>query len=96
MKFCERLSPPAFGSMTCKQADLGVTYNETEKHLPVDTVCSFECSEGRTLIGSKQRTCLPLARWDGLKTSCKRIYFRVIFCGRLVKLYFFQKLNATG
>ncbi|XP_015834822.1 sushi, von Willebrand factor type A, EGF and pentraxin domain-containing protein 1 isoform X1 [Tribolium castaneum] len=73
VKTCTKLPPPAYGSMICSHSDLGVTYNETEENLPVDTVCTFTCQDGKTLIGSSQRTCLPLARWDGLKTSCKQI-----------------------
>jgi CUB/sushi domain-containing protein len=38
----------------------------------IDTECSFTCSPGFSLVGSSQRTCLPLARWDGLQTTCKR------------------------
>lgn len=58
--------------MSCVHADLGITYNSSINELPVDTVCTFTCGKGRTLVGSRQRTCLPLARWDGLRTSCKR------------------------
>jgi hypothetical protein len=72
VKTCTKLIPPAYGSMICSHSDLGITYNDTEQNLPVDTVCTFKCQDGKTLIGSSQRTCLPLARWDGLKTSCKR------------------------
>ncbi|KRT86167.1 hypothetical protein AMK59_801 [Oryctes borbonicus] len=68
--------------MICQHSDLDMTYT-TEPDLPVDTVCSFACERGRTLVGSRQRTCLPLAHWDGLKTSCKQVK-----CNKLAKLQF--------
>lgn len=71
VKTCGRIKPPPFGNANCTHADLEKHF-DSEEHLPVDTVCAFSCSKGRTLIGSSQRTCLPLAQWDGLKTSCKR------------------------
>ena len=37
----------------------------------VDTECKFSCHPGFILIGSRRRNCLPLARWDGLRTVCK-------------------------
>lgn len=72
VRTCDKLPVPAFGQISCVHADLGITYNSSVNELPVDTVCTFKCDKGRTLIGSRQRTCLPLARWDGLRTSCKR------------------------
>lgn len=72
VRTCPKLTAPEFGSMNCSNSDLGVArYNDSESDLPVDTVCLFACQRGKTLTGSYQRTCLPLARWDGLKTSCK-------------------------
>lgn len=71
VKTCDRPKAPQFGSVTCKHDDLDIVY-ESEENLPVDTICTFTCDKGRTLIGSSERTCLPLAQWDGLKASCKR------------------------
>ncbi|GJQ65520.1 hypothetical protein Trydic_g7621 [Trypoxylus dichotomus] len=82
IKTCEALSTPAHGTMICQHSDLDKTYT-TEPEFPVDTVCSFACERGRTLVGSRQRTCLPLAHWDGLKTSCKQVK-----CNKLAKLQF--------
>ncbi|KAI4463058.1 complement component-related sushi domain-containing [Holotrichia oblita] len=80
IKSCEALTPPSHGTMTCQHSDLDETYTN-EPEFPVDTVCSFACERGRTLVGSRQRTCLPLAHWDGLKTSCKQVK-----CNKLPKL----------
>lgn len=71
VKTCDQLKPPQYGSLSCKHTDLDKIY-ESEESLPVDTICTFNCAKGKTLVGSSQRTCLPLAQWDGLKTSCKR------------------------
>lgn len=43
----------------------------TEK-FAIDTECVFSCALGYHLTGSKKRHCLPVAKWDGLQTSCKR------------------------
>ncbi|XP_017779989.1 PREDICTED: sushi, von Willebrand factor type A, EGF and pentraxin domain-containing protein 1-like [Nicrophorus vespilloides] len=82
VKTCNKLQAPPHGSMYCKHSDLGEDFT-AESKLPVDTVCSFACERGRTLTGSVQRTCLPLARWDGLKTACKQIK-----CNRLSQINF--------
>lgn len=37
----------------------------------VDTECQFSCHLGHILVGSRRRICLPLARWDGLRSVCK-------------------------
>ncbi|XP_026284194.1 sushi, von Willebrand factor type A, EGF and pentraxin domain-containing protein 1 isoform X1 [Frankliniella occidentalis] len=42
----------------------------------VDTECQFTCNPGHIIIGSRRRTCLPLARWDGLRTVCKPVTCR--------------------
>ncbi|XP_037922099.1 sushi, von Willebrand factor type A, EGF and pentraxin domain-containing protein 1-like isoform X3 [Hermetia illucens] len=41
--------------------------------MPIDTDCTFKCGPGYYLVGSRSRTCLPLAKWDGLQTTCKQI-----------------------
>lgn len=40
--------------------------------MPIDTECSFTCGPGFYLKGSHNRNCLPLSKWDGLQTTCKR------------------------
>ncbi|KAH1026828.1 hypothetical protein HUJ05_000441 [Dendroctonus ponderosae] len=73
VKTCNRLPTPKYGSVKCEQIDLDVVYDSAEKNLPVDTVCNFQCENGTVLIGSTQRTCLPIAQWDGLRAICKQI-----------------------
>lgn len=40
--------------------------------MPIDTDCSFKCGPGFTMTGSTMRNCLPLSKWDGIQTGCKR------------------------
>lgn len=56
--------------MNCSHSDIDIEPDAL--NLPVDTTCVFECDHGNNRIGSYQRTCLPLAQWDGLRTLCKR------------------------
>lgn len=42
-----------------------------ELNYTIDTECRFSCFPGFSLVGSKLRTCLPVARWNGLQTTCK-------------------------
>lgn len=70
VKTCSKLPAPLYGKINCEHPDLGKTF-EDEDDLPVDSICNFSCDSGRSLVGSSVRTCLPLAQWDGLKTSCK-------------------------
>ncbi|KAB0799990.1 hypothetical protein PPYR_07870 [Photinus pyralis] len=83
VKTCSALSAPSHGFISCEHNDLGIKYNRTDEPLPVDTVCEFKCENGRTVVGSSQRTCLPLAQWDGLKVSCK-----LIKCNKLSNIPF--------
>lgn len=52
------------------------TYDSDEHRktepLPIDTDCNFKCGPGFYLAGSAIRNCLPLSKWDGLQTTCKR------------------------
>jgi hypothetical protein len=50
-------------------------YSEEAKfteEFPIDTECVFSCATGYHLVGSKKRHCLPVSKWDGLQTTCKR------------------------
>ncbi|XP_047481240.1 LOW QUALITY PROTEIN: sushi, von Willebrand factor type A, EGF and pentraxin domain-containing protein 1-like [Penaeus chinensis] len=70
MKSCPSLKPMAHGTMVCTQPT------------PImDTECHFTCDPGYQLVGSKMRTCLPVAMWDGIPAYCKPI-----FCPRLPPL----------
>lgn len=46
----------------------------TTELMPIDTDCKFKCGPGFYMIGSATRNCLPLSKWDGLQTTCKRKY----------------------
>lgn len=41
--------------------------------MPSDTDCTFKCGPGFYMVGSTKRNCLPLSKWDGLQTACKRM-----------------------
>lgn len=47
----------------------------TTELMPIDTDCKFKCGPGFYMIGSAKRNCLPLSKWDGLQTNCKRKMF---------------------
>jgi hypothetical protein len=61
VKACPAPKAPKNGAVTCSNDDY-----------IIDTECDFSCLPGYTLVGSRHRSCLPLARWDGLHTTCKR------------------------
>jgi len=61
VKACPAPKAPKNGAVMCSSDDY-----------IIDTECVFSCLPGYTLIGSRHRNCLPLARWDGLHTTCKR------------------------
>ncbi|KAK8726504.1 hypothetical protein OTU49_010282 [Cherax quadricarinatus] len=63
MKSCPKLQPMEHGTMVCSQT-----------HLTMDTECHFTCDPGYQLVGSKTRTCLPVAMWDGISAYCKPIF----------------------
>lgn len=46
--------------------------------MPIDTDCKFKCGPGFYMVGSTTRNCLPLSKWDGLQTNCKRNYIIII------------------
>lgn len=71
VKLCNTMKSPKNGNISCFNEDgekIEMTKNTT---FPIDTHCKFACSEGFTHIGSKNRYCLPIARWDGLNTYCR-------------------------
>uniref|UniRef100_A0AAR5P549 Sushi, von Willebrand factor type A, EGF and pentraxin domain-containing protein 1 n=2 Tax=Dendroctonus ponderosae TaxID=77166 RepID=A0AAR5P549_DENPD len=70
VKTCNHLPTPKYGSVKCEQIDLDVVYDSAEKNLPVDTVCNFQCENGTVLIGSTQRTCLPIEFGKTCKIIC--------------------------
>lgn len=44
----------------------------TTELMPIDTDCNFKCGPGFYMVGSTMRNCLPLSKWDGIQTACKR------------------------
>lgn len=52
-------------------------YRITEA-MPIDTDCNFKCGTGFYMVGSGMRNCLPLSKWDGLQTTCKRKFYQQI------------------
>ncbi|XP_045583570.2 sushi, von Willebrand factor type A, EGF and pentraxin domain-containing protein 1 isoform X3 [Procambarus clarkii] len=63
MKSCPKLKPTEHGTMVCSQP-----------RPTMDTECHFACDPGYQLVGSKMRTCLPVAMWDGISAYCKPIF----------------------
>jgi hypothetical protein len=41
----------------------------------VETVCFVSCRAGYRLVGTRRRTCLPVAMWTGMQGYCKRKAF---------------------
>lgn len=61
-KKCSPLESPLRGSMSC-----------SSDSFDFDTTCEFECQRGYALIGSRKRTCLSIALWDGLPALCRPV-----------------------
>lgn len=60
VKSCPVLRAPNNGTMVC-----------SHDRPTMDTECHFACDSGFQLVGSKLRTCLPVAMWDGIPAYCK-------------------------
>ncbi|CAN8010379.1 unnamed protein product, partial [Ixodes pacificus] len=61
-KKCQTLGAPFHGSIKC-----------STEAFDFETVCEFECQRGYVLIGSRKRSCLSIALWDGLPTLCRPV-----------------------
>lgn len=74
VKTCAALRAPTNGRIRCEHEYVINNPNKISDKIaqPIDTRCQFQCDHGFQLRGSKVRNCLPLARWDGLKATCKR------------------------
>lgn len=84
VKTCTKPPVPLKGKvLECVNKDLDTKYEGSRlpDNMPVDTECTFGCGDGHSVTGSTLRTCLPVAQWDGLKTTCKPIR-----CNRLGKI----------
>ncbi|KAJ8676668.1 hypothetical protein QAD02_012455 [Eretmocerus hayati] len=74
-KTCTSLLPPANGHIRCERENENVEVkSDGQTTQPMDTRCQFKCGDGFRIRGSKYRTCLPVSKWDGLKTTCKSIF----------------------
>lgn len=75
---CENVDLGEVYDYTPRNASFMEFYDDEELRttelMPIDTDCKFECGPGFYMIGSANRNCLPLSKWDGLQTNCKRIY----------------------
>lgn len=68
VKSCLELNAPASGTVECSQ-----------ERPTIDTECTFTCDPGFQLVGSRVRTCLPVAMWDGIPAYCKREALSFVF-----------------
>ncbi|XP_058442915.1 sushi, von Willebrand factor type A, EGF and pentraxin domain-containing protein 1-like isoform X2 [Malaya genurostris] len=64
-------------------ANYSASVERLTEPMPIDTDCTIKCGHGFYLVGSSNRNCLPLSKWDGLHTSCKQI-----LCPTLPKIPF--------
>lgn len=48
--------------------------NCTNNQFVSGTICTSRCEPGYSLVGTRDRKCLPIAQWDGLSASCIREY----------------------
>ncbi|GAB6029547.1 hypothetical protein CHUAL_005296 [Chamberlinius hualienensis] len=62
IKHCPPLKIPKNGAMACDSQDF-----------EFQTRCNFSCESGYNLIGSKTRSCLAIASWDGIAVHCRSI-----------------------
>ena len=95
VKTCPTLQAPANGRIRCEYDDENSRSKVSDKDAqPIDTRCQFKCDNGYQVRGSKVRNCLPLSRWDGLKTSCKRkdFHWSTPFPGRPTLNQYFSSL----
>ncbi|PIK33677.1 putative sushi, von Willebrand factor [Apostichopus japonicus] len=44
--------------------------NCTNNQFVSGTICTSRCEPGYSLVGTRDRKCLPIAQWDGLSASC--------------------------
>ncbi|XP_034255699.1 sushi, von Willebrand factor type A, EGF and pentraxin domain-containing protein 1-like isoform X2 [Thrips palmi] len=113
VKMCPNPEMPQNGDLKCSlppsmSNDFLDPAGDDSKSLlyAVDTECQFTCRPGHLLVGSRRRICLPLARWDGLRTVCKPITCRPLpkvfnglvtplSCTASSKLPFGQRCNIS-
>lgn len=62
VKKCPKLMAPQNGNINC-----------TTNTFTFETVCHFDCDHGFQIQGSRKRSCLAIALWDGLPVVCKAV-----------------------
>lgn len=76
MVTCKNSDLNAFFDYTPRNETFMLNYDRDElritEPMPIDTDCNFKCGPGFYMVGSGMRNCLPLSKWDGLQTTCKR------------------------
>ena len=76
MATCKNTDLNLFFDYTPRNDTFMEFYNDEELRttelMPIDTDCKFKCGPGFYMIGSATRNCLPVSKWDGLQTACKR------------------------
>lgn len=89
MATCKNSDLNVFFDYTPRNESFMKVYNDEELRstelMPIDTDCKFKCGPGFYMIGSAIRNCLPLSKWDGLQTTCKR---KRLLCHFLLKFHF--------
>ena len=66
-------------AVTCRSLSLvngGISYSElpVNGRYPVDTVASYTCDHGHSLIGSSSRTCQTSGNWNNQNPTCNQGY----------------------
>lgn len=76
MAVCKNSDLDLFFDYTARNDTFMDAYNDEDRriteNMPIDTDCSFKCGPGYIMSGSATRNCLPLSKWDGIQTGCKR------------------------
>ncbi|XP_074641309.1 sushi, von Willebrand factor type A, EGF and pentraxin domain-containing protein 1-like [Tubulanus polymorphus] len=70
VKRCSVLEAPRHGRVVC-----------TSSNREFQSSCQFSCHNGYVLFGSRKRTCLAIAMWDGILARC-----RAVRCRKLLPL----------
>lgn len=91
MVTCKNSDLNLFFDYTPRNETFMMNYDRDEMRIteamPIDTDCNFKCGSGFYMVGSGMRNCLPLSKWDGLQTTCKRKSF-----GLVTDVYLFMNI----
>lgn len=102
MATCKNSDLNLFFDYTTRNQTFMQFYNDDEARvtelMPIDTDCKFKCGPGYYMIGSAIRNCLPLSKWDGLQTTCKRKIHSFpffIFLFKIVSFFAYFSFHKT-